>query len=180
VASVLNFFRVDRTDRILEVGGAWDEFARGNDGERAVAHRVIGTRLLDHISGDVSRMYVRTVFEGVRILGRQVTRSYRCDSPATKRFMEMTVTPEATGGLLVEQRLVRAENLVRPVGIVPGVPGRPGSRVRCSMCNRLKVGADWREIDHPNDDAGTAGPIAVVYGVCSSCLAGIRQFGTSV
>lgn len=180
VASVLNFFRVDGTDRILEVGGTWDEFARSNSGERAVAVRVIGTHLLDHVSGDVSRMYVRTVFEGVRILGRQVSRNYRCDSPATKRFMEMTVTPEAAGGLLVEHRLLRAENLVRPMGFVPGIPGRPGSRVRCSMCNRLKVGSDWREIDQPNEDAAIAGPIAVVYGVCSSCLAGIRQFGASV
>lgn len=178
-ASVLTFYRVDGRDRILEVGGAWDEFARSNDGQRAVADRVTGTNLLDHVSGDVSRMYVRTVFEGVRVLGRPATRTYRCDSSVQKRFMEMTLTPEAAGSLLVEHRLLRAENFVRPTGFVPGTPGRPGTRVRCSMCNRLKIGADWREMDHPSDQAALAGPIAVVYGVCSSCLAGIRQFGAS-
>jgi hypothetical protein len=178
-ASFLTFYRVDGKDRILEVGGAWDTFAKSNDGEPAIGGRVIGTHLLDHISGDVSRMYVRTVFDAVRILGRQATRAYRCDSPTQKRFMEMTVTPESAGSLLVEHRLLRAENFVRPLGFVPGIPGRTGTRVRCSMCNRLKIGADWREIDHPTNEAFSTGPVAVVYGVCSSCLAGIRQFGAS-
>ena len=169
------FYRIDADDRILAVGGQWDGFARANDGERAMAARVAGTWLYDHVHGDVSRMFVRSVFAAVRTLAQPSVRPYRCDSPRLKRFMEMLITPEADGGLRVEHRIRRVEPLPTAASFVVSGGGRPC--VRCSMCCRIKSGSHWH--DHI---VGTAGQhvaedtaVPVVYGVCPTCLADIRH-----
>jgi hypothetical protein len=167
-----SFYCIDADDCISAVGGQWNAFAEANGGEKAVADRVTGTSLYDHVHGDVSRMYVRSVFAAVRTLARPAVRAYRCDSPRQKRHMEMRITPGADGSLRVEHRILRVEALPIAVRFVVGGTGRPC--VRCSMCCRIKTGATWQdEIDHFARDQRTEVP--VVYGVCPTCLAGIRR-----
>lgn len=169
------FFRIDAKDTICDVGGAWDDFALKNQGPRALSGRVLGSNLFEHIAGDISRMYVRSIFSAVRILGRPATRPYRCDSPQQKRLMEMTVTLESTGTLFVQHQIVKVEDFVRPITFVPGSHRISETRVRCSMCNRLKLGGEWQDPDYVLKE-DIAMPIAVVYGVCPTCIAGIRGY----
>lgn len=93
------YFRLDGRDRILEAGGPeWDRFARDNGGEAAFRQRVEGSDIFAHVCGETTIMFLRVLLDGVRVLGRPVTRAYRCDSPDLKRFMTMTITPVGTGG----------------------------------------------------------------------------------
>lgn len=175
-ASQSLFYALDRQDRIIDVGGAWDDFALENDGKSVLRERVLGTPVFKHVNGDISAMYLRTLLSSVRLLDRSVTRCYRCDSPGTKRFMEMTLTPDADDGVMIAHRLLRTESL--PARFIFTVAkGRPSFAVRCSMCNRLKQDGEWQEPEVllSKHDWGNAQPRSVIYGVCDDCMTGIRS-----
>lgn len=165
------FYRVDSSDHITSVGGAWDQFARDNDGARLLAQHVIGTRLLTHVHGEASRSFVWTLLDAARKLEKQVARGYRCDSPSCRRHMEMRISPEAGGSLVVEHRLLRIEPLNSEIRFVAAPAGGRSMIGRCSMCNRLRLSGEWREVDQPEVAALAAGgdQIAVIYGVCPDC-----------
>jgi hypothetical protein len=162
-------YRVDANDTITEVGAEWDRTARLNEANRLVAERIVGTRLYTHVSGDVCRSYVWTMFDAVRKLGKPVVRPYRCDSPDCQRHMEMRISPEPGDGLLLEHRLLRATHLAVPVRFVAGA-GSGMPVLRCSMCNRIKIARQWCE-PAELEPAATSEPatIRVVYGVCEIC-----------
>ncbi len=103
------YYRLDRNDRIVEVGGTWDHFAQENGGEDVVSDRILGTQLFKHVSGKTSRDFIWTAVDSVRKLAAPRRFAYRCDSPEFKRFMEMLITPDAAGGLLVEHTTLRVE-----------------------------------------------------------------------
>lgn len=173
-------YELDAADIIVSVGGAWDQFALQNDGGALVATSVIGTPLLKHVSGDVSRFFVRSVLEACRVLQTRRSVEYRCDAPGFKRFMRMTVEPRERHSLIVAHQVLRIEPLLRPIGFFVS-PAAPTAipLVRCTMCNRVKQGADWTE----PDEALAGGllssdePNAVIYGVCDPCRA--RVFSPS-
>lgn len=163
---------LDTGDVIVDITGGWNSFAQENNAEELEARRVIGRNLLSFVQGDVTRMYVRTLIQSARLMRKPMLRSYRCDSPEQRRYMEMRLCVENSGLLRWEHRLVRTEPLARRLEFrVLTVPGRPKRIVRCSMCNRLKHSADWAEPDTLEiPEAEVDGQIPVIYGVCPSCL----------
>lgn len=184
--------RVDRTNRIVAIGGPWDEVALANGGAAVVVERVLGTGLIDHVHGDPARMLVLTVLDRVRRFGTPRSVPYRCDTPHLKRWMEMTLTPAPDGTVTFEHRLLRSESMQRPVRFAaarPGAPRRPAI-IRCSSCNRVRDASGWHEpdavrfsaeaVDRPPGTAVGApprpdAPILVGYGVCDACRARIER-----
>lgn len=175
-ATTSSFYRLDANDRIVAVGGDWNEFALANDAEGLLAERVIGSAIFDHVSGDVSVMFLRTLLNGARTLQRPTKRPYRCDSPGLKRFMEMVVEPDVHAEVTVHHRLLRTESLKAMFRFAVRQGAAPLA-TRCSMCNRLKVGGQWQE----PEVAWAEGLLAaerttpVIYGVCPDCLADLRR-----
>jgi hypothetical protein len=164
-------YRLDGQDRIVEVGGHWDRLAHENEGAAVVADRVLGTTLYAHVADEASRMFVWTMLDSVRKLRRPSTKPYRCDSPECRRHMQMTIVPEAAGGLLVQHQLIKIEK--RPVRMrFVGLASEGLARVvRCSMCVRLKIAGVWHE---PKPELLTGlthndGATRVVYSVCEDC-----------
>lgn len=161
------FYRLDATDDIIEVGGAWDGFAQCNGGSHLVAEHIVGQNLARHVTGLETGFFLRTMFEGVRRLRRPKLTTYRCDSTDVKRFVEMTVTPEAEAGLLVTHRVLRTEPLRVPVFVLQVPAYTSASVCRCSNCNRLSQnGGNWNE---PDDTTPTGQQIRVVHVVCQDC-----------
>jgi hypothetical protein len=168
-------YTIDRADTIVAVSGAWDDFARDNDGAAIVSERIIGQKLDQFIHGDETLMFVRTMIMSARVLQRPVHRPYRCDSPSLKRFMEMTVQPRPEGIVEVIHRELRSEPIACKIPVVAESPGARAPFVkRCSVCNRVRAKDVWSEIDEaaqakrlPADVA----PLKVIYGVCPDCLA---------
>lgn len=165
------FYRLDRTDRIVEVGGEWYRFAEENDGGDVIAERIIGTPLFKHVSGEASRNYIWTAVDMVRKLVTPRRLSYRCDSPSLKRFMEMVIKPDASGGVVLEHYTVRVEPLRPKARFVAGSEAAPALLIRCSMCNRTRHQGRWLE-----PDAAAAENLLpadkihqVAYGVCKQC-----------
>lgn len=161
------FYRLDASDTIIEVGGAWDAFARGNAGGHLVAGRVEGQSLMAHVTGPETRFFVHTMLDGVRRLQRPKTTTYRCDTSYVKRYMEMTIAPEVGGQLRVAHRLVRTEALRAPVFVMQVPATHRAAVTRCSSCNRLSHdGRIWCE---PDDDIAAGEQVGVVHVVCRDC-----------
>ena len=168
------YFRLDKSDRITETGGAWDTMAHENGGDALCGGTVIGHPLYDYVSGDVSKMFVRTVIDGVRVLQRPRALPYRCDSPGLRRYMEMAITCEPGGGLLLEHRLLRTEATGRRFDFQTSNAPLRQMIVRCTHCNAIKHEGRWGEPEAVLPEQ-VSGALAVVYGVCPRCMERIRR-----
>ena len=167
-------YSLDSSDTIVSVGGHWDDFARENNGENILSSKIIGWKLDRFISGDDTRMFVRTMIMSVRTLHRPIYRPYRCDSPTLKRFMEMTLLPRANGAVEVIHRELHSEPLFHNIPIVAAPAGAGWAFLkRCSLCNRVHAQGVWSEIDEAIETHRlqvTAPSLKVIYGVCPDCL----------
>ena len=157
-------FWLDEDDNIVRVNDVWDRFALANEGEGCSAGYVLGRRLRDFICGETTQILLDTLIVRARALKTPFDRGYRCDSPTTKRFMQMRIVPEEEG-LRFEHWVVRTEPMRAPVRFVhAGLDVE--CVVRCSMCNRLSQPHGWSE---PDATSGLPSPQHVIYGVCPDC-----------
>ena len=169
-------YTLDASNAIIAVSGDWDRVALDNGGEQIISRRIFGRRLDDFITGDVTLMFVRTMLMSARTLKYVIRRPYRCDSPQFKRSMEMTIVPRAQGVLEVCHRQLGSEPYRYPLAFKGTASGAAANFIkRCSICNRVRVGQTWSEVDDavragrlPRDAGAT---LMVVYGVCPECMA---------
>lgn len=176
---------IDRKDIIRKVDESWDahmDSACWTD--RASSSGIIGKHLFDFICDDVTRMYVATMVESVRVIPRTIVRPYRCDLPDCKRYWNMVITPEDNGWVCVSHELVREELLPKSITFKTiSQPRRTIDNnnttyqttywVRCSICNRLKDQKKgwWLDVDQVTDiDFSSSVAKKVIYNVCPNCL----------
>lgn len=170
-------YRIDGHDRIVSVGGPWDAFADENGGEGAARSRVIGRNLFDFITDPTTQQLYRQMLTQARA-GRDLQFSYRCDSPDTRRLMEMQMRLVDDAGS-VEFRSTPLEEQPRaPVHLAQAdgaTDGEPEALQRsCGWCNRLDVNGEWLEIEEAVTRLRLmerATPPAVTHGMCEDCLA---------
>lgn len=160
-------YTVDRDDIIVDVNDWWDIFANDNNALNLDKVTVLGKPLFHYVSGDVTRMFVVSVFNNVRVKHEQFTQKYRCDSPSLKRYMKMTVIPMGYDSLKIVNEVIAIEPKVYSVNIKAYE-----SRVRrCSMCNRINHEDKWEESDTliKSGIFKADGEIYVIYTVCMDC-----------
>lgn len=174
-------YRIDRRDVLTEVGEAWAPFARDNQAPQLAD--VVGQSLWDHIADDTTRQVYRDLMARVRD-GREVTFPYRCDAPATRRFMRMTMRPARDRGVEFESVVERAEARdASPLVYGPpaGPPGTSGVIVRvCSWCRRVHVRETWQEVEVAVEQLGlfAGGPVpSMTHGMCEDCYASVMAAG---
>jgi hypothetical protein len=165
-------YTLDRNNRIISVGGSWDCFALENDAAGLLAPNVVGRDISDFIVGDSTLMFLLTMINATRLLAKPMTRSYRCDSPQYRRFMEMTLLPGPQDVVEIHHRLLREEPMQYPLNFT--VTGNSVSNKllkRCSMCNWINVRDTWLEPDEAVQRGWLENPgtYRVIYGVCESC-----------
>lgn len=184
---------LDSQNIICKVDKYWDQNMDVNIwwSKRASSKEIVGQNLFSFICDDITRMYVSTMVSSVRLLKKEMSRPYRCDTPDLKRYWQMIVSPVANNGVKVSHELVRTEPLLKKVyfkTIVPPLPllSAPAtdthhlkgtSHIRCSLCNRIsKMHSDqWQDIDTLEDEAiPPDDTLNVLYGICPSCLQGHR------
>ena len=170
-------YKVGKAKQIIEVGGEWDEFAKENEGERALSRVVIGRSIWDFVTGAPTRMWLEALFQLAELRNEPVERIYRCDSPQLKRMMSMRISPEEEKVLRVENELLSVEPLEKKVVIrhhsrIPGTD----IRMRCSICGKVKVSDQWLEpadLVEQNPDG-----IIVAYTVCEPCKQALPKSGS--
>lgn len=165
---------LDIGEVIVDIALDWDQFARDNNAPELLKRHVIGRNLLNFVSGDVTRMYVRTLIQSARLMRQPMVRQYRCDSPDMRRYMEMRLSLQDNGLLCWEHRQLASEKLPNRLNFVHAADSRTRRpHVRCSICNRLKGRSGWNEPDLLGEDfLPTESVVPVIYGVCPDCLSG--------
>lgn len=170
---------LDAHNIIIEVSESWDESAKaGNADSRLSKNSVLGLPIEYFISGDSSVMYVDAALKLCRLKKQTLFKSYRCDSPTHKRFMEMELQPLDQGMVKISHYLIRKEAFESPLYLkdVTRTAPKNGLMVRCSMCNQLKKpGTEtWLppEEFHASEDA----PLSVIHTVCPACQVAIWEY----
>jgi len=167
-------YRVDAGDAITWVGPGWLEFARDNDAPELEPSSLLGRPLRTWVAGSSVWQLYALLLQRVRLTGRPLTFAFRCDAPALRRFLTMTMTPLAEHGIEFDSVLTRAESRT-PVPLLDRRLARSERFVTlCSWCKRVKVAeGDWREIEAAVEPLRLFGTVArpmLTHGICPSCV----------
>ena len=174
-------YRVDATDRIVEVNDAWHAFAAANDGAGLVDP--IGESLWRHIGDQGSRDLYSLLLTAVRVSGRSVTYPYRCDSPTLRRQMEMSLSPGDDGALLFSSRVVSTEPLPHAVMFGQSLPYSIGRVDVCGNCRQVRDKEGWTDIINLfNRGRITANrnSFTPMYRICPDCRTSLRRQATEL
>jgi hypothetical protein len=177
-----NSFRydIDKNDRIVWVSSNWDDFALSNAGWNMRASDVLTRPLMDFITGDETRIIWRHLLAKVRRSGQQISLPFRCDGPAFRRFMDMTIRPMDNQGIKFISTILLEEKR-HPVALLDiSAPRSHDQLIICSWCNRTKFDNDWVELDdvirRKDIFAGSVSPL-VTHGICGSCSSLLEAAG---
>lgn len=136
-------YTLDNTNRIIDVGGDWDDFAHQNDRAGAVSANVIGKSIWDFISGFDVQNFLSAVIAFVRVREEEFDTLYRCDSAETPRLCRMEVTPLDDNTVEVKNVLLQHPEIAPASNVLELDHNRCFNR--CSKCCRFKIGEDWIE-----------------------------------
>lgn len=163
-------YQIDAQDRIVAVSETWAAFAVANDSPH-LSEGVLGRSLWDFVGDTPTRELYQVLLARVRG-GRPVRFPYRCDAPAMRRFMRMTMTLTNGGGVCFDSAILRAEPRT-PQWSAPALPAGPAALLTaCGWCNRIAVAGGWEEIEVAIDRLGLFGaapPPALTHGICPAC-----------
>lgn len=166
-------YHVDPEGRITYVNGRWDEFARANDGMDVLGVSVLGRRLADFIADQQTRHIFDLIIRHALQARDPITLPYRCDGPAARRRMQLTVTATRDGEVVFRSRLL-AEEARPPIGLLDRHRERAAnSLIRiCSWCNRGHLGERWAELEEVITAYGLFDASRVpeiTHGLCFDC-----------
>ena len=166
-----NIYWLDGNDKIILVSPSWDQFALDNDGEHVISSDILGKTIWEFVHGDVTRMWLETLFTLARLRGTPVVRPYRCDSPNIRRYMSLNIALENSNVLRVEHIILSTEPREIPVYMQAAKRLSTNFNLRCSICGRMEFETSWVEPeDHPGaENKSQAGSFQVIYTVCKDC-----------
>jgi hypothetical protein len=164
-------YEIDALDIICAVGDSWRPFAIANLAPE-LANGVIGRSLWNFVTEQVTQQVYRDLIERAKA-GFAVSFSYRCDAPRLRRFMRMTMTGTAEGGVLFDSLTLNTEPRVAPL-LLP-VEAAPGARMlrSCSWCKRIAVGERWEEAEVAVECLGlfAGDPMPMLtHAMCPDCI----------
>lgn len=141
-------YAIDANDRLEVAEGGWADFAVAN-GAPELAQPDRTRTLWHHIADDEVRDLWQRLVRRVRNTGRPLAVPLRCDSPATRRWLEMTVSPGPDRSVRFRSVVVFEEPrpaiaaLDRTAERDPDLPPIPW----CSWCGRSHDGTAWVDIE---------------------------------
>lgn len=167
------WYRINKNDEITCVGGGWEHFAKENDGHGLDGETLQGRVLWEFISGPATRDLYKRLLTRVRS-GQTARFTLRCDGPAYRRLLEMTISMEkddtvefATRSLKVVER--------DPIALLAASTTRSEAMlVVCAWCNRIQVSPqEWMEVELAIDQLNLFEADRmpqVSHGICNDCL----------
>jgi hypothetical protein len=172
------YYHVDGQNRITQVSPNWDAFALANDAPEVCAGKILNRHLMDYLDGFETKHLYDIMLGKVRKSQHPITVPFRCDAPALRRFMELTMRPWKGEGVEF-QTLVLREEARTPTILLDRASRRGGGAVSmCAWCKRVNVGSEWLEVE----DAVAKlqlfqEPVVpeLTHGICNSCRAQVED-----
>lgn len=166
-------YRIDANDVVTEVGQNWADFARDNDAPELALPA--GDRTLwTYFGRDEIRELWQILVERVRTSQTAAQIPFRCDAADTRRWFEMTVTPEPDAAVHFRSVLVFEESRP-PVALLDPHSARDEAAeavALCSWCGRGQHGSLWLDIEELVRAARLLERVSmppISYGICAAC-----------
>ncbi|MBC7231693.1 MAG: hypothetical protein H5T68_00415 [Chloroflexi bacterium] len=141
-------YELDADLRIIWVDEGWSEFAIANDAPELVPPPgPLGQSVLSYVADPTSTQLYELLFQRVLQTRRSITIPFRCDSPARRRYLNMTIKPRIPNGLRIETMLTRTEERTA-VALLDRYAPRGNDLLRmCGWCKSVDVAGRWCEVE---------------------------------
>lgn len=158
---------------VVEIRGAWDDFARENDGWGLAVGDVVGRDLWDFISGPETRLLYDSLVARVGRTRKPIRFNFRCDAPTLRRHMRMDLVREGSENVRFISRVLREEPRPAQPLLSAEIPRADETLVMCSWCKRVRLDDDrWVEVEEYVEDSGLmerARLPRLSHGLCPRC-----------
>lgn len=167
-------YTLDPRNVVVDVGGDWEAFARANGGADLTREAVLGKPVEHFFQGaEVVQVYL-ALFEKVRREQRPLTINFRCDGPACRRRLRLSLSPLPEGFLSVETEVLE-ETSREAVPLLDKEAVRNEEHLSiCCICSDVKDGdGRWVAIEKLSDDwrlMEQASIPKLSHGYCPRCL----------
>ena len=140
-------YLIDAHDRIVLVSGDWDLFAEENDAADTKVAKIVNRSLWQFVTERTTRAVYSEVLKSVRT-GKTAEFTMRCDGPALRRLVEISVKPLPAGEVEFTTQVLATKD--RPEQPLFSRSARRSDRKVnvCAWCDRVQVGPDdWRDVE---------------------------------
>ena len=165
-------YSIDHKDRIITVSQNWQAFAQENDASLPVVN-VIGRSLWDFISDESTRELYKALLRKVRYQGGYVTIPFRCDSPTTRRYLQLQLSADFTGTVYFKSYTLKTEPRSAAKLLDCNEQRSDNEMTICSWCKQIKLGDDfWVDIEFAIDKLSLFngdGLPELVQSTCTAC-----------
>ncbi|MGD8566641.1 MAG: hypothetical protein PVJ39_00950 [Gammaproteobacteria bacterium] len=166
-------YRIDKSKTIIHVSANWDQFAMENKEDQLVRETVLNKPLFSYIKNWECRHLYEMLIDRVSRTGVTIKFPYRCDSPGTRRYMNMEIVPKDNELIEFKSYIVKEELRERQPLLDIGTDRSREFVVICSWCKKINTAGDqWEEVE----DAVTsmtlfASPVLpdLSHGICPPC-----------
>ena len=140
-------YRIDWDGRIISVNREWTRFAKNNSAPELAEGSVVGTLLQDHIAGDETRHLYALIIEKVHRTNQPAVLPFRCDGPAIKRQMELSILPLLNRETEFRARVIREEETDYLPLLDPAVSRSEEQLLVCGWCRHVCLDDEWVEVE---------------------------------
>ena len=142
-------YELDDEDTIVYVSKNWANFGKENGaGDKQNSNSVIGKRIWDYITDLETQHLYKLLYKNAREGKPMPTIPFRCDSPDSKRHLELKIETKPNGNLSITS-IIRKVELRKRVNLLDSNVRRSEKLVKmCSMCKKVETDpGTWREIE---------------------------------
>lgn len=171
-------YRLDEDNRIFFVNEDWLAFARENDAPGLTRETVLDQPIASFIDDWETFHLYELIFRRVRMTGLQITLPFRCDTPAIRRFMQLSIRLLGDGALELTGRILAVEERNFVALLDPAAPRSKRMVTICSWCKRVKTTNDiYVEVEQALASLRLFGSQTpwLTHGVCPECFDRIRR-----
>jgi len=172
-------YEIDEANRVTDVDRPWLAFARANGAPELTREAVIGAGLFRFVAGWEAVRHYGELFDALRSSRSSATLPFRCDSPETRRYMQLTMQANTKRHVRLVGRLLQREAREAVPVLDPKVPRDGHWLVICSMCLQLETDSGgWSEIEAALSDPHVVpepGLPRLSHTLCPSCARHFRD-----
>lgn len=174
-------YTISQDDQMESVSEAWSTFAEENSATDLGPARIVGRSLWDFITDAETRQLYEHLFARVREVQASVSVPFRCDAPAIRRFMRLTIAPAGSGSLELVVHVVAEEERQEVELLDVSIPRDSDLITMCSWCLRVLVAPDqWDEVEVAIERLRLFERRVlpgISHGVCPECFARVMSVG---
>jgi hypothetical protein len=165
-------YRINLRDEILFVNDIWNQVVSAHSDSSLLEQNILGRAIWEFINDNLTRDFYKEIIQSVR-RNKPARFNFRCDSPSTRRLMEMDITRQTNEQVQFESKIIRAEKRPFQRMLDSGALRSDKIIISCSWCKKVNIEKDiWLEIEDAVSAMGifeNAKLPNISHGICKEC-----------